>query len=519
MPEDVNVTVASGRIRGYVSGGICTFKGVPYGQDVSGRRRWRRASPVTPWAGVRDAIEFGPRAIQPESRDMHTTSAEFEALMAQGGPDHDRWLEQSEECLTLNVWTPDTDPRRRLPVMFWCHGGKYFGETPPVWWFDGENLAREGEVVVVTVRHRVGILGFLNLAGLDGDLADERPGNVGLLDLVDALRWVGANIEAFGGDPGNVTIFGESGGGLKVSVLLAMPDAKALFHKAIIQSGAQMLAQSPTQSTDGARALLSELGLGPDEVDELLDLPPERLVEAQIRLMPNLFAPPTGKPAAEFEPFVDGATLPHNGFDPGTFPLNRDVPLLIGTCATETTFFFASLPGLYEMPGPQMRGMLRGMLGTDSERILGVYEAVRPQASPTEILLAVTTDLIFRRKAIRMAEMKLEQGGAPVYMYVLGFETNVHGGKFRTPHILDLPLVFAHPEHPILGDDPARFVVSRQMSRAWAAFARTGDPSIDILPHWPPYDEQKRATMYFDEPPSLVLDPFGEERAVWRGRP
>ena len=515
MPADVDVGIASGRIRGYVSGGIAAFKGVPYGQDVGGRRRWRRASPVTPWEGVRDAAEFGPRAIQPESRDMHTTSAELEALMAQGGPDHDRWLRQSEECLTLNVWTPDVASTRRLPVMVWCHGGKYFGETPPVWWFDGENLAREGEVVVVTVRHRVGVLGFLNLAGLDREWARDRPGNVGLLDLVDALGWVRTNIEAFGGDPDNVTLFGESGGGLKVSVLLAMPEAKGLFHKAIIQSGAQMAAQSPEQSTDGAKALLSDLGLGLEDLDTLLDVEPERLVEAQIRLMPNLFAPPSGKPAAEFEPFVDGVTLSHDSFDAGIFPSSVDVPLLIGTCATETTFFFAAMPGLYEMQAGQMKGMLRGMLGADSERILGVYEAGRPDAGATELLLAVTTDFIFRRKAIRLAEMKAGQNGAPVYMYVLAFETDVHGGKFRTPHILDLPLVFAHPEHPILGDDPARFEVSRQMSGAWAAFARSGDPGTGRLPAWPPYDRDTRATMYFNDPAFIMLDPRAVERTVW----
>ena len=328
MPADVDVDVASGRIRGYVSGGIATFKGVPYGQDVGGGRRWRRASPVTPWEGVRGAVEFGPRAIQPESCDMHTTSAEFEDLMLRGGPDHNSWLLQSEECLTLNVWTPQVEAKNRRPVMFWCHGGKYFGETPPVWWFDGENLAREGEVVVVTVRHRVGVLGFLNLAGLDQEWARDRPGNVGLLDLVDALHWVQANIEAFGGDPDNVTIFGESGGGLKVSVLLAMREAKGLFHKAIIQSGVQMQAQSPAQSTDGAKALLSELGLSHDALDELLDIEPARLVEAQVRLMPNLFAPPGGDPVAEFEPFVDGVTPVPRQLRLGNFPseLRRAAP-------------------------------------------------------------------------------------------------------------------------------------------------------------------------------------------------
>ncbi|HLG89166.1 MAG TPA: carboxylesterase family protein [Alphaproteobacteria bacterium] len=515
MSEDVIVGIAAGLLRGRVSDGVAIFKGIPYGESVSGQRRWQRSLPVTPWTGVRNASEFGPRAIQPESRHVNVTSQEIEDLMAEGGPSSDRWSVQSEECLTLSVWTPDLAGKRKLPVMFWCHGGKYFGETPPVWWFDGENLARSGDVVVVTVRHRVGILGFLHLADLPGGSDFEDAANIGMLDLVAALTWIKDNIGSFGGDPDNVTIFGESGGGLKVSVLLGMPEAKGLFHKAIVQSGSQMAAHTRAEGTERTLALMAELGLGRGDIEKLFDVPPERLVEAQVRLTPNLWSRWEGAKSVEFEPMIDGRTLPSGCFDPVASPVSRDVSLLVGTCATETTFFLSSVPGVFELDDARMRGMVDGMFGAESERLLSIYKASRPDATPTEILLAITGDFLFRRKAIRMAELKTEQGGAPVYMYVLGFETDVHGGKYRTPHILDLPLVFAHPDHPILGSNPARFLVTRQMSGAWAAFARSGDPNIDLLPHWPTYDRMARATMCFDEHPRLVLDPHPAERAAW----
>lgn len=514
MTENPTISVTSGLLRGRTMKDVAAFKGIPYGDCGGGLRRWQRARPVAPWEGVRDAGDYGPRAIQPESREMKVTSDEIEALMVQGGPADDAWRKQSEDCLTLNVWTPDPSGTRKLPVLFWCHGGKYFGETPPVWWFDGEALAAREDVVVVTVRHRVGVLGFLDIAGLPGSENVATTPNVGMLDLVDALTWVRDNIAKLGGNPGNVTIFGESGGGLKVSVLLGMPAAEGLFHKAIIQSGAQMEAQSRSEATENALALMAELGLEPHEVERLFEVPPQELVEAQVRLAPSLVARPTGR-LVEFEPVVDGVVLPDDCLDPARCPVSRSVPLLVGNCATETTFFMSALPGWREFGEGQLRGMIGGMLGTEAEQILALYAANRPDATPTDLLIAITGDFIFRRKAIAMAEQKSEQGAAAVYMYVLAFETDVHDGSYQTPHILDLPLVFAHPDHPILGSDLARRDVSRQMSGAWAAFARTGKPSHALLPAWPAYDAATRATMFFAEHPRLIDDPRADERAAW----
>ena len=515
MSEDVVVGTVAGLLRGKVLNGIAAFRGIQYAAQVSGRQRWQRASPVPPWEGVRNAAEFGPRAIQPEHHQVSAANQELEDLMMAGGPSQDDWRAQSEECLTLNVWTPDPSGSRNLPVMFWCHGGKYFGETPPVWWFDGENLANAEDVVVVTVRHRVGVLGFLHLGDLPGGTAYEDAANIGMLDLVDALKWVKVNIGSFGGDADNVTIFGESGGGLKVSVLLRMPEANGLFHKAIIQSGAQLMAHTRAEGAEITLALLADLGLSPDDIEKLFEIPAEQLVAAQIRLAPTFQSHFRGAKIIEFEPTIDGKILPYNSFDPASFPASRDVPLLIGTCATETTFFLSSIPGVCELNQTKLVGMIGGMIGAQSEHLVNVYKASRPDATPTEIFFAITGDALFRRKAICMAELKAAQSGTPVFMYMLGFKTDVHGGKYQTPHILDLPLVFAHPDHPILGSNPARFIVARQMSGAWAAFARNGTPNTDLLPHWPAYDVIQRATMIFDENPQLILDPRSAERAAW----
>ncbi|HEY3653354.1 MAG TPA: carboxylesterase family protein [Steroidobacteraceae bacterium] len=281
MSEDVVLEIEPGRIRGAVNQGVANFKGIPYGSGVDGAGRWRRAKPVSSWSGVRDTRAYGPRAIQVEHRDIGITSDELEELLLLGEPENDHWKVQSEDCLTLNVWSSSLERNTKHPVMFWCHGGGYYGECPPVWWFDGENLARDGQVVVVTVRHRLGTLGYLHLADLPGAVAYEDSGNIGMLDLVDALRWVRNNIERFGGDPDNVTIFGESGGGGKVSVLMAMPEAKGLFHKAIIQSGPHLRSPSREEATETATALLAELGLSPNDVDKLARISSECLVAAQ----------------------------------------------------------------------------------------------------------------------------------------------------------------------------------------------------------------------------------------------
>ena len=261
-------------------------------------------------------------------------------------------------------------------------------------------------------------------------------------------------------------------------------------------------------------ALIEALGLRPDQLDALPDIPPERLVEAQIGLAPSLVARPTS-PRHEFEPVVDGYVLPEGGLDPARTSIGGDIPLLLGTCATEGSFFLSAMPNFGQLREEQVRAMIGGMLGPGAGEVIALYAGNRPGSTPTELLTAVFGDFVFRCKAIRLAECRADRAAAPTYMYLLDFETDVFGGKYRTPHILDLPLVFAHPEHPILGSDPARFAVSRQMSAAWAAFARCGHPGHDLLPVWPAYDRAARATMVFDEPPRVEHDPRADERQIW----
>ncbi len=508
------VETNAGRLRGRITDGVVAFKGVPYGEQVSRRRRWLRSSPVTGWRGVRDAGELGPRAIQPESRDMHTTSPDIESLMLAGAPAGDDWRHQDEECLTLSVWAPEGAAQRRLPVMVWCHGGKYFGETPHPWWFDGQNLARSGDVVVVTVRHRVGALGFLHLGHLPGGERFPDSANVGMLDLVDSLRWVRENIGAFGGDPANVTVFGESGGGLKVSVLLQMPEAKGLFHRAIIQSGSQTEAGDLGEGAERTRRLVTELGLEDDQLDRLLDVPTKDLVEAQIRLAPPGFLRPPGGRFAEFEPLVDGRVLAEGCFARSREGAGHDVPVLVGTCADETSWFLAGDPEIAAITRPRLEEMLGRMLGARRDAVLGTYRA-DGALSPVDTLVAITSDMIFRRNAIRLAENRADHCDSAVYMYVLSYATDICEGRYRTPHTLDIPLVFGHPDHPFLGTDPARFVLSRRMIEAWTTFARTGDPNTAALPVWPVYDRAGRATMEFAERPRVLFDPRPRERVLW----
>jgi len=333
MRTELIVAFASGKIRGVLEGGVAAFKGIPYGSAVSGAHRWRSADPAGPWTGIRDALHYGPRAAQMEMSDLGITAPEIDALLLEGAPPPDEWLAQSEDCLTLNLWSPSVGEGRKCPVMVWLHGGGYHGETPPVWWFDGANLARCGDVIVVTVRHRVGPFGYLHLADFPGAAGCEKSGNVGMLDLILALHWVRENIGAFGGDAGNVTIFGESGGGGKVSVLMGMPAADGLYHRAIIQSGARPKAPTAEEGTETARVLMAQLGIRDGDIGALVNTPAQAIIAAEARLAKRFRMPWSAVGLASFQPVVDGSTLPRSPFDPDAPAGSRSVPLMIGTFA------------------------------------------------------------------------------------------------------------------------------------------------------------------------------------------
>jgi para-nitrobenzyl esterase len=488
-------TTLAGQVRGIDLGGALAFKGLRYAAPPVGERRFAPPAPVEPWSGVAGAVELGPSCPQPQQRPA--------------GWSHE--LLEDEDCLRLNVWTPALDGARR-PVMVWFHGGGYAigsGSWPV---YDGANLARRGDVVTVTVNHRLGALGYLHLASLGGpELASS--GTVGMQDLVAALRWVRDNIAAFGGDPGNVLVFGESGGGAKVSTLLAMPSARGLFHRAAIQSGPGRYVLTAEQGADVAATLLSKLGIARDAtaVAALRALPVSELVAAASSLGD---ASGSGRRMG-LSPVLDGEIIPVHPADALMSGHAPDVPLLIGTNFDEASMWLGADPALTDpsqLTFEQLPARL-GIYGDRATHLLTEYRASRPDAPAIDLLLAINSDATMRVPSIKLAEKRLRGANqAPVWMYLFCWAA----GPLRSGHGFELAFVFDNVHEPVLYPSPSRQELADRMSDAWIAFARAGDPNHDDLPEWRPYDLETRATMLFDRGKcELAPDPWGRERRAW----
>ncbi len=517
--ETVEVNTAYGRLRGTRKGDLVTFKGIPYAGPVSGGNRFKAPPPLEPWTGVRDAFAPGPPSFQPGPR--------------LGEPPF------SEDCLVLNVWTPAVD-RRRRPVMFYNHGGGFVIGSASTWYQDGGNLARQYDVVVVATNHRLGLLGYLFLADLAGE-EYATSGNQGILDIAAGLKWVRENIEAFGGDPHNVMVFGESGGGAKTSCIYALPAAKDCFNKASIESGPGVRMTPREMATETARMVLRELGLSDTEVLKLKDVPAERLVEVQgavAKKAPGNLTLSGGRKGmvasrpGGFGPVVDGTYLPHHPFDPTAPAVSRDKPLMVGTNKDETAFFYWERKenDVFTLTDGGLRSRLDKEFGADAEKILSTYRQTRPGASPADLYVAITTARAMWLGSIEIAEKKSEQKAAPVYMYMFTHESNLivpdTNHRLGAAHATEIWYKFDNvdaegpdPKRPSLigGEDPDRKKAASNMSEMWATFARTGHPGAKGQPSWPAYTPQERATMMIDAQCRVVNNPFGPELALWDG--
>jgi para-nitrobenzyl esterase len=495
------VRTTGGQLRGYVDTGVHVFKGVPYAASTAGASRFLPPQKLQPWTNVRDAVDWGPRAPQVlggEPAEMIPT---------------DPREPQGEDCLVMNIWTPNPGNGQRRPVMLWLHGGGYASGSGSYSIYEGRELARKHDVVSISVNHRLNIFGYLYLAQYGGKWANAS--NAGMLDIVAALEWVRDNIAAFGGDPRNVTIFGQSGGAGKVSTLMAMPAARGLFHRAIAQSGAALTGTPVAQAIKTTETVLQRLNIKPDQLDQLQKVPIAQLIDV---MRPAPGAPPGPGSGLSFGPVVDGKSLPVNPFDPTAPAQSATVPFLTGTTATEVTFF-APDDQLKAIDDATFRQRVKDLLkvpDAEADRLIALYRKNQPGRDNIDLFLRMSTDNSFFRTGVdTQGERKAARGGAPVYMYRFEYYSPVREGRLKAMHCMEIPFVFDNLEggKVYTGISPAAQRIADQMSAAWVAFARGGNPNHAGIPQWPAFNATQRATMVFGgDQPRLVNDPGREER-------
>jgi len=482
------VQTDAGKVRGYIHKGIFTYKGIPY---AKAERFMAPAKPAA-WKDVRSSMTYGPVCPMDPTT---TVNDEFEF------PFHHNWGYTNENCQTLNVWTPGINDNKKRPVMVWFHGGGFtagsYVELPS---YDGENISHKGDVVLVSVNHRLNVLGFLDLSAY-GDKY-KSSSNAGLLDLVAALQWIKQNIAQFGGDPDNVTIFGQSGGGGKVTSLMNAPSAKGLFHKAIVESGSYLSGFTEQSiSKRVAAALLEELQLQPSQVDSLQTISYERLNAAGKKALSKVAAAmkAEGKTVPTFGlgwgPILDGSFLPYQPTDSSAIEIAKNVPMLVGSTKNEFTPF---IPGSRDITMENAKANLQKKYGDKTDAYIAAVKKAYPETTKPSDYIDI--DVFFRPGTISHANLKAVPGAAPVYMYLFSWQSPVMDGMYKAMHCMELPFVFDNIDkcEEMTGGGKEAYALADKMSSAWIDFARTGNPNAKKLPTWPAYTQQNGATMIFD---------------------
>jgi para-nitrobenzyl esterase len=494
------VNTQAGKIEGSFEKGLYVFKGIPYADPPVGDLRWMPPQPHAPWKAVRKAKSFGPIAPQPV----------MPLIPGLKLPGFSEVEPQNEDCLFLNIWTPGVDNAKR-PVMVWIHGGAFVGGSGSISTYRGDALSSRGNTVLVTINYRMGLLGFLNLKEVTGGKIPAT-GNEGLLDQIAALQWVKDNIAAFGGDPQNVTVFGESAGGMSIGCLMVMPKARGLFQKAILESGVGVTARPLEPSVQVAHDFLTLVGLKSSDSAALKALPVEKIIPVQIEM--TLKAQGGMTPVS---PVIDGELLPVP-LETIRAGLVAGIPAIIGTNRDEWKLFDAMIPDRGKMDEEMLSKRLSSMLpGVKVAELIEAYRDARAKrgepTSPDDIAAAIQGDRMFRMAAVRVLEARVKNK-QPTYSYMFTWKSPVMGGALGSCHALEIGFVFGSPDTKFCGSGPLADQLTNQMQDAWLSFARSGNPSCPSLGEWPQYGT-RRQTMILGKESYVEDDPYQEERQIW----